>query len=207
MSSARLSKKAVIISGVALIAVIPVFAYFGRIFRKDEVFSNNPTAQSVESIPPVIHPSAEPPIRLKIPKLNVDALIEDVGLTADGSMAVPKGPDDVAWFALGPRPGEIGNAVIAGHEGWKNGISAVFDYLYTLHVGDTLYTVDAKGKTTVFVVREIRILDEHADASAVFASSDGKAHLNLVTCEGVWNATTKSYAGRLVVFADEENHQ
>src|ERR1035437_3088718 len=57
----------------------------------------------------------ELPIRLKIPKINADAPVEYVGLAPDGSMGVPAGPNNVGWFDLGPRPGNIGSAVIAGH--------------------------------------------------------------------------------------------
>lgn len=144
------------------------------------------------------------PIRLRIPKINIDAAVEHVGLTSHGTMDVPKGPADVAWFDLGPRPGEDGNAVIAGHEGWKNGIPAVFDNLYKLQKGDELYVEDEKGAITTFVVREVRMYGENEDASVVFGSSDGKAHLNLITCEGIWNAAQKSYSNRLVVFTDKE---
>jgi LPXTG-site transpeptidase (sortase) family protein len=144
------------------------------------------------------------PIRLTIPKINVDAPVEIVGLAPDGSMGVPKGPIDVGWFDLGPRPGDIGSAVIAGHEGWKDGISAVFDNLHNLVKGDKIYVEDETGTTTIFVVRELRIYGQNDNASDVFASSDGKAHLNLITCEGVWNTTEKSYTSRLVIFADRE---
>ncbi len=142
------------------------------------------------------------PIRLSIPRIKVDAAVEPVGLTPFGAMAVPEGPAGVAWFDLGPRPGEAGNAVIAGHEGWKNGIAAVFDNLHKLAKGDMIYVEDGAGTTTAFVVRETRIYGQNEDASAVFASSDGKAHLNLITCEGIWNKADKSYSGRLVIFAD-----
>jgi hypothetical protein len=37
----------------------------------------------------------------------------------------------------------------------------------------------------------------------VFASNDGGAHLNLITCAGEWNKGKKSYSERLVVFADK----
>lgn len=154
-------------------------------------------ATSTEAIPGL-------PMRLKIPRINVDAAVEDVGLTPGGAMDVPKGPSDVAWFDLGPRPGEVGSAVIAGHEGWKDNIAAVFDDLYKLRAGDELSVEDAEGTTTTFVVRNVRIYDQNADAADVFDSSDGKAHLNLVTCEGVWNAAQKSYSNRFVVFTDKE---
>lgn len=144
------------------------------------------------------------PARLIIPSINVDAVIEYVGVASDGSMDVPKGPTGVAWFEFGSRPGEGGSAVIAGHEGWKDAIPAVFDNLYKLQKGDKIYIEDKMGATTAFVVRELRSLDENEDASTVFNSSDGKAHLNLVTCEGVWNPVSKSYSKRLVVFTDKE---
>lgn len=82
--------------------------------------------------------------------------------------------------------------------------AAVFDNLSALRTGDKIYVESEGGTTTVFVVREIRTYDPRADAKEVFDSSDGKAHLNLVTCEGVWDAVSKSYADRLVVFADRE---
>ena len=146
----------------------------------------------------------ELPVRLKIPSINVDALVEYVGLTSDGAMDVPKGPDNVAWFNLGPRPGENGSAVIAGHYGWKNNIPAVFDNLHKLRKGDKIYIEDEKGAKTVFVVREIQIYDKNVDASLVFGSSDGKAHLNLITCTGVWNKAEKTRSDRLIVFTDKE---
>lgn len=144
------------------------------------------------------------PIQLKIPRIRVGATFESVGVTPQGAMGVPKGPAGVAWFSLGARPGEVGSAVVSGHYGWKNGIPAVFDNLYKLRPGDKLYVEDEKGVVTTFVVRELRRFGEHADASEVFTSRDGKAHLNLVTCEGVWNKSAKSYSKRLVVFTDKE---
>lgn len=142
--------------------------------------------------------SSELPIRLKVPKINVDAVLEHVGLTADRAMDVPKDPAYVAWFELGPRPGEKGSAVISGHSGWRNGIPAVFDNLHKLQKGDKVYVENGKGVITSFVVRELRTYGENEDASDVFGSSDGKAHLNLITCEGVWDKVSKSYSKRLV---------
>lgn len=144
------------------------------------------------------------PMRLKIPNINVDAPIEYAGLTRDGAMGAPKERADVAWFNLGPRPGEIGDAVFAGHFGWKNAKASAFDNLYKLHKGDSLYVEDDKGAIIAFVVRESRKYDPHADASDVFGAHDGKPHLNLITCKGVWNKVSKSYSERLVVFTDKE---
>ena len=144
------------------------------------------------------------PIRIKIPQIGVDGFLESVGLTSEGAMDAPKNPANGAWFNLGPRPGEIGNAVLAGHFGWKDNRPAVFDNLHKLQKGDKLYVEDANGVTVVFVVRESRRYDPQADTTDVFISSDGTEHLILITCEGVWNKAEKSYSKRLVVFADME---
>lgn len=145
------------------------------------------------------------PIRLKIPSINVNSIVEYVGLTSDGAMDVPKKQGNVAWFKPGQRPGEKGSAVIAGHYGLlKNGTASVFDNLYKLKPGDKIYVEDDKGASVSFVVRESRSFDPKADASGVFGSSDDKAHLNLVTCEGIWNKISKSYSRRFVVFTDKE---
>lgn len=143
------------------------------------------------------------PARLSIPRIGVDAALESVGLTPEGAMDVPTGPANAAWFSLGPRPGEEGSAVIAGHYGWKDGLPAVFDDLSSLQKGDNIYVEDENGVLTAFVVRELRSYGEYEDAPEVFGSSDGKVHLNLVTCGGAWNANSKTYAKRLVVFADK----
>ncbi len=143
------------------------------------------------------------PVRLKIPGINVDATVEYVGLIPGGVMGVTKERANVSWLNIGPRPGEIGSAVIAGHYGWKDGKAAVFDNLYKLRKGDKLYVEDEKGAVISFVVRESRKYDPKADASDVFFSNDGKPHLNLITCEGVWDKVSKSYSKRLVVFTDK----
>lgn len=144
------------------------------------------------------------PLRLKIPSIDVDAPVEYVGLTYNGAMDVPKSPIEVGWFNLGPRPGENGSAVIAGHYGWKDNLPAVFDNLHTLRVGDKIFVEDEKGVTTTFVVREIKIYGKDEIVPEVFSSNDGKVHLNLITCTGDWNTAEKTRSQRLVVFTDKE---
>lgn len=144
------------------------------------------------------------PIRLIIPAISVNAPVEYVGIASDGTMEVPKGPDDVAWFNLGSRPGEGGSAVIAGHSGWKNGTPAVFDNLYLLKKGDKIFSEDEQGKVTTFIVRGTGRYGPKEDASLVFGLVPGKPHLNLITCEGASGTIFKSYSSRLVIFTDQE---
>jgi len=143
------------------------------------------------------------PARLLIPTIGVDAGVVEVGIGTDGSMESPNSPSGTAWYNLGKKPGETGSAVIAGHFGtWKGGEGSVFDKLNQLKVGDKLSVIDEAGVTVTFVVRESRKFKSEADATDIFRSNDGLAHLNLITCQGTWNKKTKSYPDRLVVFAD-----
>jgi LPXTG-site transpeptidase (sortase) family protein len=140
------------------------------------------------------------PVRLKIPDINVDAAIEDVGVTPKGAMSAPSDIANVGWFDLGPRPGEKGNAVIAGHFDGENGEAGVFTNLDKLKTGDKLYVEDNNGISTTFIVRGSRAYNP-GYANDVF-SGTSSAHLNLITCNGVWDETKQSFSKRLVVFTD-----
>lgn len=210
MKSKILSKQTLLIAVLMLMAIITGFAlsliilfYF---VPKISIQSGKiPSTTDVVSPPKQEQASYGLPVRLKIPSIKVDAVIEQVGLTTDGAMDTPKNQDDVVWYKLGQRPGENGSAVIAGHYGvWDNGRGSVFDNLNKLRQGDKLYIEDDKGVTIAFTVRESRSYDPKADALDVFGSNDGKAHLNLITCEGSWNNVSKSYSRRLVVFTDKK---
>lgn len=142
------------------------------------------------------------PVRLRIPIIGVDSAIEDALITPDGRMDVPAGSKNVAWFALGPHPGQEGSAVIGGHYGISGGVPFVFYNLDKLKIGDKVSVLDDGGNTLSFVVRSVRLFDRNADATPVFTSSDGLAHLNLITCEGIWNQVNGTYPKRRVVFTD-----
>jgi LPXTG-site transpeptidase (sortase) family protein len=207
-STSRQSKSLFGLAPLLLVAMGFIFSLallFYFIPNKSIQSSSAPFIESNVALP--IQELASPglPMRLKIPKIKVDAAVDSVGLTKQGAVGVPKGPSTVTWFNLSPRPGEEGNAVITGHYGpWITGARSVFDNINKLRKGDKLYIQDNKGVTITFVVREIRLYTLKADASAVFISNDGKSHLNLITCEGVWDKVKRVYSNRLVVFTDKE---
>lgn len=147
---------------------------------------------------------SELPSRIAIPSIGIDAPIEHVSVTIDGDMDVPKLQFGTAWYKLGPRPGEIGSAVIAGHKDWKNGEDAIFANLHKLKPGDKVVVEDNRGLLITYVVRTSSTYNPDSDATNVFRSNDGKAHLNLITCQGEWDKNTEGYSQRLVVFTDKE---
>lgn len=144
------------------------------------------------------------PVRIRIPAIGVDTVLVNVGLKPDGSLDAPPGPAPAGWFSSGIVPGQPGSAVIDGHSGWRDGIRASFDHLGKLVPGDKIYLEDQKGIILIFSVQSSGKFSEKSDTTAIFHSSDGGAHLNLITCAGVWNPTAHSYADRVVVFSDLE---
>jgi LPXTG-site transpeptidase (sortase) family protein len=188
--------------GFVFFAFLFYFHFDAKKLGRGVVLSPNATPQVLDDQEV---PDAPLPVRLKIPKIGVDALVEPVGLTPGGAMEAPRGGRNVGWLSSGTYPGDSGSAVIDGHFGpWKNGEGSVFDALNTLEKGDSIYVENGKGEQQRFVVREWRIFAPDADATDVFSSDDDGVHLNLITCEGVWNKETKRYSGRLVVFTDKE---
>ena len=154
-------------------------------------------------------PSAAPmrgagtPVRLTIATINVDAAIEAVGLTPDGAMDTPQTPDDTAWYQLGPRPGEQGNAVIVGHVDSPAG-GAVFRDLRTLTPGSMIVVVSGDGVAHRFVMRDAeRYPLGSAPLTEIFGAGDG-VHLTLITCDAdtSFDRASGKYAGHVVIYAD-----
>lgn len=142
------------------------------------------------------------PYRLRIPKIAVSSVVEYVGMDAEGRMDVPKADENVAWFKLGVRPGDLGSAVLAGHFDSKTGGPAVFYDLTDLEVGDTVEVVDDAGSELSFVVTQTATYkDADFPIDTVFAQSDAR-RLNLITCAGQYSQQQSNYSDRFVVFTE-----
>lgn len=142
------------------------------------------------------------PVRLVIPSLKVDAVIESVGRGSDGAMDIPSKVQDVAWYALGTAPGDIGNAVIAGHLDLANGSPAVFWEIGKLRIGDEVIVYDLDGVEYHFqVTGKQRYPDDQAPLERIFGFSL-RSQLNLITCAGTWDRRSHNYSNRLVVYTE-----
>lgn len=147
-----------------------------------------------------VHPAT--PVSLSIPKLQVNAQVESVAMDEKGNMDVPKKVMDVAWYNLGAKPGEAGNAVIAGHLDTVTGAPAVFYKLAALEPGDTITVTDAMSKSyTYTVIRKQNYPYDSFPLQEVFGVNARK-RLNLITCEGTFDQHAKNYSHRTVVYAE-----
>lgn len=142
------------------------------------------------------------PVRLEIPEIKVDANIQFVGQNDKNEMDTPSNGTDVAWYKFGPRPGEPGNAVIAGHLDTFTSRFGVFMNLEKLAIGSDIYVKDDAGKTYHFKVTKKESYGyRDAPVKEIFGESD-TAKLNLITCGGVWDRKAQSYTERLVIYTE-----
>jgi hypothetical protein len=158
-----------------------------------------------------VKPTPWQPLHLRIPGLQIDTPVLNVGTTANGQMDAPTSQainspywSSVFWYAPGTAPGQSGNAVIAGHVDRVGGDPAIFWSLHTMKPHD-LVIVQTQGKGALKFTVD-RVVKYPADApgkailDAVFGPTSGH-HLNLITCSGVW--TGQGYDERLVVFTTQ----
>lgn len=157
----------------------------------------SPNAALAQARAIVAAPAA--PARLLVPAIKVDAQIEPVGMDSQGRMGTPSQASRVAWYKLGSAPGEVGDAVIAGHLDWTNG-PAVFWYLGKLRSGDEITVVRADGSQAKFVTDATRTVPYDSSTDALF-TRDGAPSLTLITCAGAWDRQRGTYLQRLVVHA------
>ena len=159
---------------------------------------DRPTAQVPDYTKPLV--TVGQPITIAIPAIGVNAPIEQVGVNAQGNMDTPQNPNNTAWYVPGARPGQQGNAVIAGHVDYRGIGPVVFWKLNTLTPGTEVFVTDDQGQRRRFIVTAIEIyLTEQAPRDQIFgATSD--TNLNLISCIGDFDPGSGSYNNRIVVY-------
>lgn len=150
----------------------------------------------------VTSPQGSLPDRLLIPKLGIDADVQHVGVTKTGNMAAPNNFVDVSWYKFGPPPGEVGSAVVSGHEDNAVSLDGVFKHLEDLVVGDSVFVLTEKGDKLEFRVTEKAIYPYNDSPTERIFNAPGKARLNLITCAGDWLPEAKTNDQRLVVYTE-----
>jgi sortase (surface protein transpeptidase) len=146
------------------------------------------------------HTETAAPVRLRIPSIDVDTGLEALGRAPDQSIEVPRQPSSAGWWAGGPRPGQVGPAVILGHVDSKTG-PAVFFRLGELEAGDEVLVERADGTTARFLVTTLERYHKAEFPSELVYYPTVKPELRLVTCGGPFDSSTGHYRDNLVAFA------
>ncbi len=144
-------------------------------------------------------PSAAP-VSIRIPSLHVFSRLEDLGVDDDGVMEVPAEPANAGWYELGPSPGSLGPAVVAGHVTW-NQAPAVFFRLAELRPGDVVQVTRTDDVVADFEVTRVARYPKTAFPTDMVFGAIDHAGLRLITCGGDYEPAAHRYTDNVVAFA------
>jgi LPXTG-site transpeptidase (sortase) family protein len=160
-----------------------------------------PTSRAVSSY--AVAPNL--PKYLKIPKLDIDARVLQVGVTSSGALGTPPNIYDTAWYTGSAHPGDSGSngaVLIDGHVHGPT-LPGVFMNIKNLVPGDTILIV--RGDNQVFTYKVVKVESFNANSinmGMMLASiQPGEPGLNLITCGGPFDTSTWQYTQRVAVFA------
>jgi sortase A len=165
-----------------------------------------PSFAAVSEAPTFYNPSVPgQPVRIIIPKIDVDAAVHRIGLQTlfeEGiryfQWAVPSGYA-AGWHETSATLGQPGNTILNGH---NNIYGEVFRDLVDLEFGDTITLYDNAGQTYVYEVQQQELLPESGQPISVrienadWIEATDDERITLISC---WPYATNDY--RVVVIA------
>lgn len=146
--------------------------------------------------------SPDMPKTISIPKLNVLARVRQLEVKGDGSLDAPHNVHDAGWYKDSTKPGSPGGAsLIDGHVSGPTQ-KGVFYRIETLQKGDIVTIERGDGtKLEYGVIKTEVVKANEVDMSKLLVPvTAGKHGLNLITCTGKFDSSTKTYEDRALVY-------
>jgi sortase (surface protein transpeptidase) len=143
--------------------------------------------------------TAPVPVAVEIPAISVVSDLEELHRNADGTIQVPAW-HRAGWWADGPKPGQLGPAVILGHVDNQDGAD-VFYRLNELRAGDAVVVTRADGSTVRFGVERVERHPKHAFPTDDVYAPSLEPGLRLVTCGGEFDRASGHYRDNIIAFA------
>jgi LPXTG-site transpeptidase (sortase) family protein len=143
-----------------------------------------------------------PPVSVEVPSLGIDTRLDRLGTDDRGRLDTPPRWDVAGWFSDGPRAGDAGPAVIAGHVDSPTG-PAVFARLSELDEGDVIRVTDAGGTVREFAVTATTVTPRNGFPTEAVYGPTPDPQLRLITCDGPYDSAKGGYQDNLLVFASE----
>jgi hypothetical protein len=196
---------AVLLAGVALLAAVAGAMVVSKCGGGGEA-STGELALQLDAVAnrPLVRPPARRaarPVRIEIPAIGVHARIIRLGLNPDHTLQVPTNFADTGWWSGGPRPGDPGAAVIAGHVDSYTG-PAAFYRIRDLRPRDTIIVDRRDGSRARFtVLGSEQYPKSHFPTARVYGRT-ARPTLRLITCSGTFDRTTGHYLDNTVVYAN-----
>lgn len=140
------------------------------------------------------------PAFVSLPSIKTTSSLISLGLEDDGSLEVPVDFLQAGWYSRGPRPGEPGPAVIAGHLDSKIG-PGIFSRLADMTPGELVHVTRVDGTVLEFVVTRVDQYPKRAFPTRLVYGPTDAAELRVITCGGSFDRGKGSYDDNIVVFA------
>jgi len=164
-------------------------------------------------------------MRLRVPRLGIDAPIENLAINTAGELDTPKAENtNVGWYFIYDKPGRLnpdnrgwidwggktqlngflGNAVFSAHVYYHN-VPAPFQRLAQSQDGDeVIVTMEDGREYTYTVFSNERYHRDTIDMGAVIwpkEKPDNEEWITLITCGGELDSTGQEYLSRDVILA------
>ena len=144
------------------------------------------------------------PVSVAIPAIGVNTNLIELGLGPGHTLQVPPltqaGAQEAGWYDLGPAPGQLGPAVIAGHVDSDDGPGAFFR-LGALRPGDRINVTRADGTVALFRVDAVDDYSKDSFPTQQVYGPVSYAGLRVITCGGSFNFQTHHYLSNIVIYA------
>ena len=143
--------------------------------------------------------------RLKIPRFNVDAPIEELAINDRNELDTPKDENtSVGWYYIYDKPGWSGNAIFSAHV-YYHSIPAPFVSLAKSAEGDEVFVVMEDGTEYRYTVisnkRYHRDDIPMGDIIWPKEKADYDEWITLITCGGELDSSGQQYVSRDVIVA------
>jgi hypothetical protein len=196
-----------LLGGVALLTLGLMSAYGSDADELEDPneFDSVPTATSTPANTPTPPPTQASPTEapsptptptpfdgevasFRIGRFNIDAPVENIGLTPQNQLDVPAGAANVGWYGIYDKPGWGGNALFSAHVSvFAHGPGPFYDLART-NAGDQFVVVMEDG--TEYRYEAVRLTRYHVNdipmGELIEAADrpDGEEWITLITCGG-----------------------
>jgi sortase (surface protein transpeptidase) len=176
--------------------------------------TDTPTSTATPTNTPRPTPTATPTpfdgkvARLKLPKFNIDAPIEELAINSRNELDTPKDTNrSVGWYYIYDKPGWGGNALFSAHV-YYHSIPAPFVNLAKSKEGDPIVIQMEDGTQYNYsVISNKRYNRETIDMGAIIwpkEKADYDEWITLITCGGELDSTGQEYISRDVIVAKRQ---
>ena len=144
-----------------------------------------------------------PPVRIRVPSVEIDIPVGPVGVEEDGLMEIPEDIRTAGWYQYGPAPGSVnGSAVITAHvDSFEQGLGP-FAYLKQLSAGADIIVTTADGAEFVYIVESVQNVERTQLPLGQVFDRVGVPRLVLITCGGQFDENVRTYSDNIVVIAN-----